>query len=131
MTQRLLPIRIVLAILGIFLAGGVAGGFVGARLELRRTQKHAEVEYLSENIMAMLDARLNLSDQQATNLQPMVDQACDELRRLFRKNHEDVSLILDKYYELITPGLNADQAKTLEAMGAELHRKAGELEKSQ
>jgi hypothetical protein len=119
-----------LAILGIFLAGGVAGGFVGARLELRHTQKHTKVEPLSENVMDMLDARLDLSDQQVIDLQPMVDQACDELRRLFQNNHENVSLILDKYYELITPGLNADQAKTLEAMGAELHRKAGELEKS-
>jgi len=130
MINRLQPLRIVLGMVAIFLAGGVAGGFVGARLELRHTQKHAKVEHLSENVMDMLDARLDLSDQQVSDLQPMVDQACDELRRLFQKNHEDVSVILDKYYEMIAPGLNAEQARTLEAMGAELHRKAGQLEKS-
>jgi len=131
MIQRLLPMRIVLGVLGIFIAGGVAGGFVGARLELRHTQNHAEVKNLPANVMAMLDTRLNLTRQQVTELQPMVDRACDELRQLFQKNHEDVSLILNKYYDLITPSLNPDQAKMLKAMGSELHRKAGQLEKTE
>jgi len=40
-----------------------------------------------------------------------------------------VTAILNKYYDLISPALDAKQAKTLEAMEAELRQKAGQLKK--
>ena len=128
MIQKILRIRIGVGIAAIFLAGGIAGGFVGAGMEQRQLQQQAEIEQLPNSVMNMLDARLDLSPAQIETLTPIVDDACDELRVIFQENRKAVSQVLHKYYELIEPSLEGEQAEILGAMEAELTQRAGELQ---
>ena len=127
MIQKVLRIRIAIGVAAIFLAGGIAGAFVGAGIEQRQIQQNAEIDRLPQSGMDMLDSRLDLSADQIDSLTPLVDDACGELQQIFRKNRREVSETLHKYYVLIKPSLNTEQAEILGAMEAELARKAGEL----
>lgn len=122
-----LRLRVTLGVLAIFAAGVVSGAFFGARLQLEKQSKQAEINNLPESVMAMLDQRLSLSKEQSAEMTPLVEQACTDLRQVYKENFAEVGDILRKYYGLMAPKLSAEQAKTLEKMEAELRAKADEL----
>ncbi|MCH1505020.1 MAG: hypothetical protein L7V86_15680 [Verrucomicrobiales bacterium] len=127
MTKPIL-LRLILGVLAIFLAGLVAGAFLGARFQLETQTKRAEIGNLSENVMSMLDKRLALSPEQSESIRPHVNEASDELRAVYEKSSAEVSSIMGEYYKRMLSDLTEEQAAILKEMEAELREKARRLD---
>ena len=121
---RPIILRVALSVVAIFLAGAVAGAFLGARFQLETQTKRAEIGNLSDNVMDMLDKRLSLSAEQSAKFTPMVDEACGELRSVYQASSTKVHDIMRNYYHRMSKDLSAKQAAILEDMESELRAKA-------
>ncbi len=126
MTKSLI-IRIVLAVIAIFVAGGVTGAFLGARVQMEKQTKRAEIGQLPENVMEMLEKRLSLSTEQSNKIEPEIREACVELREVYQASSVSVRKIMGKYYGRISKDLSNDQAAILADMEEELRKKAQKL----
>ena len=127
MTKPIL-LRVTLGVVAIFLAGAVAGAFVGARFQLETQTKRAEIGNLSENVMSMLDKRLGLSPEQFESIQPHVNEASHKLRTVYENSSAEVSRIMGEYYKRMLNDLSEEQAAILKEMESELREKARRLD---
>ena len=125
--SKSLIIRIGLAVLVIFVAGAVTGAFLGARLQMEKQTKRAEIDQLPDNVMEMLETRLSLSAEQSKKIEPDVKEACSELHEVYDASSKRVGQILGKYYGRISKDLSKEQSAILAKMENELREEAEKM----
>lgn len=77
--------KVLLAMVGIFLAGAVVGGVVTSALAVRIVKERLNPDNWTANAMERLDRELNLSDEQKRDLEPIVQEAVGKTRRIIRR----------------------------------------------
>lgn len=105
-------LKIVLAVVGIFIAGAVTGGFVSLRVaEHMAREKRAQFLFGPNEMGGRLAAQLNLTPEQKQNIRPIIVNASDELRKARRESFNQAALIIGQ--------MDAEMAKILTAAQAE------------
>lgn len=79
------PWKVVLVFVGIFLAGAIAGGFGSLRFLKGYWQSRLNSENFAGAHLRRLTENLSLTDVQQERVRPIVHQAADELRKVWRE----------------------------------------------
>ena len=116
-------IRAISGLFAIFLFGNVSGAFLGARFQEERHEKRDKVDHLEFNIMWHLKVKLGLKPRQIDKIDPLVKNACHEIRAVYTQGAEDIEKIIRKYHELIAGELTPDQDRIFKKLEAERRRK--------
>jgi len=110
---------LLVGLIAIFLIGGVAGGLVGARMGSDAIRKRSKIENISSNIMAMLTDELALRPEQVDTFEPLVAQACEDLRAVHRHGAQEVEQIIRRYHDkLAATALDPAQLTKLKELEA-------------
>jgi len=97
------PWQIWLAILGIFMSGAVAGGFLAPRLTNRAVERGRTPREFVPHMMDRLTRGLDLSEEQVGRIRPIVDQAWEQLNALRRDSAEVMRLMYVEIEGELTP----------------------------
>lgn len=95
--------KVILAFVGVFLAGAIFGGALAPRwLRVERQQSRAP---FAERVMERLDRELELTDAQKEKIAPIVRRMAEETQRMRREGAITYRTVMD--------GLNAEIALEL------------------
>lgn len=108
------PWQVWLIFVGVFIAGGVAGGFVSLRVAKALVERGRGSDF-GPHMMKRLNENLGLTETQQAAIQPLVDRAWEDLRRTRRESIEAMRTMEAAVTELLTP----EQRATYDAIQAE------------
>lgn len=117
--------KVLLGMVMIFLAGGMAGALVGARMGKVAVEERSKIENLRSNIMNLLKDKLSLRPEQIEIIEPMVERAGRELEEVHRDGAKRVENVIRTYHEFIANELDADQLPILREMERRRREEAG------
>lgn len=120
--------KIILAFLGVFIAGAVFGGFASLRyvrqqFEKGRLRASAPMEQFSPQIMKRFSNRLDLTVEQKEKLRPIIQQADTELRRLRQTGAREAIAIAERMHEQVAEILTPEQRNKLEQMKRDMRER--------
>lgn len=120
--------KIILAFLGVFVAGAVFGGFVSLRyvrqqFEKARLRAPAPMEQFSPQIMKRFSSRLGLTAEQKEKLRPIIQQADADLRHLRQTGARDAIAVAERMHEQVAEILTPEQLKKLEQMKRDMRER--------
>ena len=76
--------------------------------------------------MKRLSQELNLTSDQKTKIDPIVEQMIEKRREYYLKNRPEIKRIMDQGFAQIREELNEDQKKKLDGLREKFHRRRGE-----
>ncbi len=120
--------KIILAFLGVFVAGAVFGGFVSLRyvrqkFEQARLRTPAPLEQFSPQIMKRFSNRLDLTAEQKEKLRPIIRQAGEELRKLRQSGEREAIAVAERMHEQVAEILTPAQQEKLEQMKRDMRER--------
>ncbi len=120
--------KIILAFLGVFVAGAVFGGFASLRyvrqkFEQARLRTPASLEQFSPQIMKRFSNRLDLTAAQKEKLRPIIRQAGEELRKLRQSGERDAIAVAERMHEQVAEILTPAQQEKLEQMKRDMRER--------
>jgi hypothetical protein len=101
--------RIAIYMAGIFLAGGLSGGFTGYHLARHRFFRLPPPQNMSEHILSRFNSDLRLSAEQDIQIKPVVEEACNKLHLIHEKAMEDGGQIMNAMDDKVITFLNPEQ----------------------
>jgi hypothetical protein len=118
------PWKLILALLGIFLAGGVTGTFVTLRFGREWVVKRPGPEQWEVNHMKRLSERLGLAPQQQEELRPIVRRNMEELSQV--RNHciTVTRAVFEQMEREISAKLDPAQLVKFEQLNKEMRERA-------
>ncbi len=109
--------KIIGFILGVFLAGAVAGGFAGARWQQSKTKPPAaegeKPKSREDEIMCWMREFLQLNAEQEEKIRPLVRQAIGEYQVLQEEQRQRIYDLIDRSDRKIAAHLSEEQAQKL------------------
>lgn len=121
------PWKLVLLLTGIFLAGGVAGGFVTLEVGKNMLWKRLAPENWGPARLKKLEGQLNLTPEQIERLKPIVRRDVDELNRLRQQGFQETRRILERMEKDIAEVLTPEQRAKFEKINEEMRERARRL----
>lgn len=119
--------KIIGLILGVFLAGAVAGGFAGARWQQSKTKPPAtegeKPKSREDEIMCWMREFLQLNAEQEEKIRPLVRQAIGEYQVLQEEQQQRIYDLIDHSDRKIAAHLTEEQARKLFAFNRERREK--------
>ena len=112
--------KVSLSLAAIFLAGTVTGAVLMLRVVKRVAAEQARFERLPDQILARMKSRLALTPEQATRLQPAVEQAARELRELRKQAGASIAQTLNTLDTQIERELLPEQKPKFEQLRRDL-----------
>jgi Spy/CpxP family protein refolding chaperone len=110
--------KVILACLGIFVAGLISGTVLGARYSRQIFPRHrgGAGQNFGSQLMQRYTDQLALSPEQATQIRPVVERAQGEMQRLRRENVQQVTKVMDEMHAQISEVLTPDQRLKMEEL---------------
>lgn len=118
------PWKLVLLLTGIFLAGGVAGGFVTLEVGKNMLRKRLAPENWGPARLKMLEKHLELTPDQIERLKPIVRRDVDELARLRQQGFQETRRVLERMEKDIAAVLTPQQKEKFERLNEEMRERA-------
>jgi hypothetical protein len=138
------PWKVILAFVGVFIAGAVFGGFftlrsAGKWLGAERTKSPPSAKTsagavaaptpslairATQQVMRQLTQRLSPTPEQQKALRPIVARASEDLQRLQRDHLADVTRTTERMYADLAPILTPEQRVKLQQMREEMLERA-------
>lgn len=118
------PWKLILLLVGIFIAGGVTGGFVTLRLGRELLAKHRRPEQWAPMHLKRLTERLDLKPEQQEELRPIVRRNMEDLNHLRTTAMAETKRIFERMEREITEKLTPEQRVKFEQMNKEFREKA-------
>ena len=118
------PWKIVLVLLGIFVAGGVTGGLVTIRFGHRWLARHPGPEQWGPNHLKRLGERLDLKPEQTELIRPIVRRHMEELNRVRTNSLAETKSIFDRMDQEISAQLTPEQRAKFEQLNKEMRERA-------
>ncbi len=109
-SRRLWPIWLIFA--GVFLAGGVTGGFIALRVAKTVLRDWRAPDQFTPRMMERLSDGLELTDAQRAAIKPLVDSAWEDLRQTRRESVETMRALEVGISKILT----AEQKATYDSM---------------
>lgn len=128
------PWKVILAFVGVFVAGAVFGGFLSVRLwpQPFRPGPPAQPgqprggpggEQFSLQVFRRLSDRLELTDVQKEKLRPIIKETDAAMRRLRTANFRESTAVAEQMHEKIAAILTPAQLAKLDAMRKEMRER--------
>jgi hypothetical protein len=108
--------KIILCLAGIFVFGAATGAIFVTGAAKKKMEKRYETKSLEASIMELLRSRLQITAEQAGELQPLVDLACNEYRAEQGRSVERVLEIIHNSNQRVAKKLTPEQVGKLEEM---------------
>lgn len=122
------PWKIVLLLVGIFVAGGVTGAFVALQVGQKTLQRRGLPEQWGPARLRVLSERLGLSPEQVERLRPIFRRDIEDLARLRQQGFAESRRILERMERDIAAVLSPEQRARFEEFNRELRqRRAPEI----
>ena len=120
--------KIILAFLGVFVAGAVFGGFVSLRVarqhfEKARLRTPTPIDQFSPQIMKRFSNRLDLTVEQKEKLWPIIRQAGEDLRKLRQSGDREAIAVAERMHEQVAEILTPEQQGKLEQMKRDMRER--------
>ncbi|MEE9120328.1 MAG: hypothetical protein V3U56_03455 [Syntrophobacteria bacterium] len=116
--------KLVSGLLLVFVLGILAGSF-GTRVYLKDRFEHLRKDPKARQdfIMRKLSKELELTQDQKTKIEKIVEQVGAKRRQFFLKNRPEIKRIMDEGFSQIKKELNNDQQKKLDALRKEFEKR--------
>lgn len=116
--------KLVSGLLLVFVLGILAGSF-GTRVYLKDRFEHLRKDPKARQafIMRKLSKELELTQDQKTKIEKIVEQVGEKRRQFFLKNRPEIKRIMDEGFLQIKKELNNDQQKKLDALRKEFEKR--------
>ena len=118
------PWKIVLVLLGIFIAGGITGAFVMMRIGHQMLAHRPGPEQWAPNHLKRLVERLDLKPEQAELIRPIVHRNMEELNRLRSSSLAETKSIFERMEREISAQLTPEQRTKFEQLNKEMRERA-------
>jgi hypothetical protein len=118
------PWKVILLLLGIFIAGGVTGAFVMLRIGRELVARRAMPEQWAPQQLKRLTERLDLKPEQVEQLRPIVRRNMEEMGRLRNYSVREARGIFERMEREISEQLTPDQRIKFEQMNTEMRERA-------
>lgn len=120
--------KIILAFLGVFVAGAVFGGFVSLRVvrqrfEMIRLRTPTPIDQFSPQIMKRFSTRLDLTAEQKDKLWPIIRRAGEDLRKLRQSGDREAIAVAERMHEQVAEILTPAQQGKLEQMKRDMRER--------
>ncbi len=125
------PWQIILVLIGIFAAGGVAGGFVTLRLCKERLANRPVPEEWAPRHLKRLHDRLGLTPAQEDQIRPIVRHHMEHLNRIRNSSLEETKTVVESMQREISEKLTPEQRTKFEQMNQELRDARDAREKAE
>ena len=123
------PWKVILAFLGVFLAGAVFGGFISMRAAKRfmgnatPREPGAPGGQFSPQILKRLTERLRGTPEQQEKMRPILKQTEEEMRRLRQAGFRETIAVAEHMNEQMAALLTPEQKTKLDAMHQEMRER--------
>ena len=114
------PWQVILALFGIFVAGGVAGGFVTLRFVKDRIVNRPVPEEWAPRHLKRLNERLALTPEQQEQVQPIVRRNMELLNRIRNSSMAETKLVVEGMQREIAEKLTPEQRTKFDQMNQEV-----------
>lgn len=121
--------KVILVLLGIFVAGGVTGGFVTLRIIKNRVLDRPVPEEWAPRHLKRLVDRLALTPEQQEQIRPIVRHNMEQLNRLRNLSMTETQMRLESMQRDIAQKLTPEQRAKFEQMNRELRETREQREK--
>jgi uncharacterized membrane protein len=118
------PWKLVVLLLGIYIAGGVTGAFVMRRVGREMGPHRPMPEQWASMQLKRLGERLDLKPEQVEQIQPIVRRNMEELRRLRSKDLAETRTLFERMQREIAEKLTPEQRAKFEQMNSEFRERA-------
>ena len=127
MSAKVIRWKLISGLLLVFVLGILAGSlgtefYLKHRLAPLMKDPRAKKAF----IMNKLSKELNLSSDQKSKIEPIVEQMLEKRREYYLKNRPQVKTIFDQGFAQISEELNEDQKKRLDGLREKFRRRRGE-----
>jgi Spy/CpxP family protein refolding chaperone len=114
------PWKVILVLIGIFIAGGVTGGFVTQHIgRLKLLNRPVPEEWAPRHLKRLVD-RLDLTKEQQEQIRPIVRRNMEQLGRLRNHAMTETLLVVEAMQRDIAERLTPEQRTKFERMNREL-----------
>jgi len=118
------PWKIIVLLVGIFLAGGVTGAFVMLRVGRDLVAKRPRPEQWAPQQLKRLADRLELKPDQVELLRPIIRRNMEEIGRLRMYSIQETRTIYERMQREISDQLTPEQRTKFEQMNKEMRERA-------
>ena len=123
------PWKVIAVLLGIFVAGGVTGGFVTLRVIKNRVMNRPVPEEWAPRHLKRLVDRLALTPEQQEQIRPIVRHNMEQLNRLRNQSMAETQMRVESMQRDIAQKLTPEQRAKFEQMNRELRETRDAREK--
>jgi hypothetical protein len=117
MTAKVIRWKLISGLLLVFVLGVLVGSVgTGFYLKHRLAPIIKEPRARKAFIMKRLSKKLNLTPNQKTKIEPIVEQMIEKRREYYRKIRPEIKRIMDQGFTQIKEELNEDQKKNLDEL---------------
>lgn len=136
------PWKVVLAFIGVFIAGAVFGAVFTLRTAGKRVVDRADKgtpaatavaqpkappqSDIAPALMRQFTQNIKLTNAQKEKVRPLVNRAAEDLQRLRRENLENTVRVMERMYTDVAAWLTVEQRGQLDAMRTKMQEKAAE-----
>ena len=123
--------KVLASFTGIFIAGAIAGGFVGIRVIRHFSEKRITTDQFGPQQMKKLTEQLQLSPEQRENIRPIIMQAAERLKKARWEAFRTTTELLEDMEDSIIDELTYAQIDRLREMQVKEreHRKQWMIER--
>jgi uncharacterized membrane protein len=125
------PWQVILVLIGIFAAGGVAGGFVTLRFCKDKIVNRPVPEEWAPKHLKRLNDRLALTPEQQEQVRPIVKRNMEHLNRIRNSSMEETKTVVEGMQREIAALLTSEQRTKFEQMNRELREMREAREKAE
>jgi hypothetical protein len=125
------PWKVIVVLLGIFVAGGVTGGFATARFFKYKIANRPVPEEWAPRTLKRLVERLGLSPEQQDQIRPIVKRHMENLNRVRNRSMADTQSVVEEMQREISNQLTPEQRPKYEQLNRELREAREAREKAE
>jgi Spy/CpxP family protein refolding chaperone len=125
------PWKVIVVLIGIFVAGAVTGGFVTIRFwKGKLTSRPVPEEWAPKHLRRLVD-RLDLTQEQQDQIRPIIRRNMEELNRLRNYSLGETQTIVEGMQHEISEKLTGEQRAKFEQFNRELREARETREKAE
>jgi Spy/CpxP family protein refolding chaperone len=117
------PWKVILVMIGIFLAGSVAGAFIALAVEKSDSRRRSGPDQWVPARLRTMSERLQLTPEQIDRIRPIMKREGDELAKLREHGMRETRAILERLEKQIAAELTPEQVAKFEEYNKEVRER--------
>lgn len=117
--------KLALYLTGIFLAGGISGWVIAARMDKQKTFKPPQPREIAMSLRDRIRAKITLTDEQARQLDVIIERSSAEMHSIHEANGQRIKTCVGQRNAQISAILTPEQQQQFEQMEKERRKSWG------